>query len=404
LVGSATNRYSPKPGKPHTGRRYKKVVRQAVAGAQSDIHTLIPSKSSIISEDGIDEDDSGIVQQFIQTNSFFEDKREPTDLCSIDAIFDKKPNQSSAVNVTKSVRKAHNTNRSNTALLSASELAALFIFCKNLEYKTESKTMAIAIWCSLLLSKSIADIEPLKIFFLKSEGEEGLYVDEKNNGWWHFGVEYSAKKNFATVDNLKTTSQLAITPCPRHLLDLILVVHTQRHKSNLIDIKDLSKILTTKLKRFSERKIKGSLSLTKIQSFVMQFINATDVIDSVVFDFSYRNRIYNTKVSRSYANVSDTNRYLLLHQFWKNVADYAQLGDKIPSDYFFDNDYPKIHSATNIGSTFVPTDKFCITLVNKLLADVRVTPSYALLNNMLKSFVDNVIIYFFAREKSPRKR
>lgn len=366
----AQSRKQPVIIKHHSGPRYKKVVRQVVAGAHSNIHTLIPSKLSIISMDGIDEDDNSIVQQFIQTDSVFEEQREPTDLYSIEAIFDKKRRQSNAINVTKAVRKAHNTSRATTELLSASELNGLFKFCKKLESNTESKPMAIAIWCSFLLSKSITDIEPLKIFFSKKDGEEGLYIDSNNDGWWQFSIEYSAKKNLATLKRLKTTQALAITPCPRWLLELILSVHTKRHKANLINVSDLSKKLTNKLKTFSERKIKGSLSLTKIQSFVIQYINATDIIDSVVFDFSYRNRLYNTRVSRSYANISDINRYKLLNFFWKNVTGYALLGNKVPNDYFFNNDYPENQTDTNIGSTFVPTDAFCIKLVSKLLSDL----------------------------------
>jgi len=99
----------------------------------------------------------------------------------------------------KSVRKAHNTSLSNTQLLSASELTSLFVFCKNLEYRTKTKPLAIAVWCSLLLSKSIVNIEPLKVFFTQSEGEEGLFVDQNSNGWWQFSVEYSAQKNLKTI-------------------------------------------------------------------------------------------------------------------------------------------------------------------------------------------------------------
>ena len=248
----------------------------------------------------------------------------------------------------------------------------------------------------LLLCKSVSEVKGLVAFRDLKSKKQGLYIDPDGNGWWYFHVEQSAKARM-DQDGLKCTTRALFTACPHFLTELILIHVEGQFDDYIVKVNDVQSIeirLTKTLKKLSDRHGSGRLSLRRLTNFVSYYINSTEVIDPIYIDFSYAVNMYTTRVSRSYANVTDKNRCKQLKKLWGDVETSCKIqsGIEIPISLFdlklwSDKD-------TNIGSSFTPKEASVQRLISGLLIKIEESkPSYYNQMNDLFAYHNAFTVY-----------
>jgi hypothetical protein len=362
-------RTPPKRRDPGPKKRYGRKIRQDPLPADaSDLHSIQPYNSQQIDVEGIDEEDQYAAQSHVLSNALLAESRDKTSLNAIEAVRDIDLKKAFTKNISERVRKSQNTNLANINLLSPSSIIALVDLIKRFAQKQHTTTHAIALYCSLTLGKSLEELADLTVFFDRNKPENGIYIDIKSQtGYWNFIVDNPTQARKDTEGNLYEPDPWAQTPCPVFLLGMIQSQHPTRKKGKLIQlhIRELQKTLQSRLKHYSENNSEGQVSVEGIRTFAMRFMGSTNITDTVHFDFSYGNHYYTSRVSRSYASISNQTRIGQLGQFWKAVVAYC--GKASLYDFLFNGLSPDlVKLIERTGSRFCVTNETCQKLSSEL--------------------------------------
>ena len=351
-------------------RRYNKTRSAPIQGNDDQLLEILPALPEQISTDGLEPDDMCPAQDFALEDSHCETKRDKRETTAAVRAVDPRMQRRKAIDVTGKVRRGQNVVLQNTELLKGSELARFIHYLQKNGKRSDhaSHEMVLICWLMLLLGKTFEDITDLSVFDDLKELTQGLYLDEKGDGWWCFPVVYSAKPNLDDIaKGLTQTQSFVFTPCPDFLLTLI----RANYSSGLHPL--LSKALTVemlqqRLKTYSDKLIEGGrVTIDKLSNFMQRYCFASGCIDQVVLDFSYRLALTQTRVSRSYACLSDEVRQDALLRLWQAVeVDIKAADPNILLPQFFKS-RAWVHDQS-VGSTFTPSFDTCKRLQSELMS------------------------------------
>ena len=348
-------------------RRYNKTRRFPIQGSATLLE-LLPSIDDELDNDGLDPDDLFAAQLYVQdtveTSVSIRKKLTP----NVARIFDPQLQKKRAIDVTAKVRRGQNVALQNSELLSQSQLAGFIRYLFKLERssKAEARQFALAAWCMLYLGKDFVSLRHLHVFDDLQQATAGLYLDPQGEGWWHFPINYSAKPRMDDqVLGLSHTRSEVMTPCPDFLTTRL--CHDFAGGSQpLLSTGIHAEVFHSRLKHYSDRLIEGArVNADKLAHFTQRFIFATHCVDPVVLDFSFQTVLTQTRVSRSYANLSDSYRLAALQTLWAQISEYIHEVDpalKLPVLF----ELRPWHELQQVGSIFTPTQSACVALTASL--------------------------------------
>jgi len=360
-------------GPPSPWKKVTKIWTQPIAGASSDIHSLVLPTDVVISSEGHIQDDQYLTQTIVLADADEESTRHPAALLSEKIAFDKERKKARVLDITQKVRIAQNATLNNINLLSATRIRNLVTIIKKWNLSESKRNESIALFCSFTLGKSISEVYDLKVFFTLTEMDQGLYIDNNNQGWWYFSnTNLTQFKSSISEKLLQASEKWVITPAPHFITDCFVSRRLDGKSASFfqnVTLIELRASLERKLKKYSDWSGDGNISLKSIAHFVSRFIASTNQIDPVIFDFSYHNLTYSCRVSRSYVNLADGQRMTMLGKYWNSVNDYALNTDL--AHFFF---VPKNHTplvSTRVGSKFVVNNQGHLQLVEYLKSELE---------------------------------
>ena len=349
-------------------RRYNKTRSAPIQGNDNQLLEILPALPEQISTDGLEPDDMCPVQDFALEDSHCEIKRDKRETTAAARVVDPRMQRRKAIDVTGKVRRGQNVVLQNTELLKGSELARFIHYLQKNGKRSDhaSNEMVLICWLMLLLGKTFEDITDLSVFDDLKDLTQGLYLDENGNGWWCFPVAYSAKPNLDDIaKGLTQTQSFVFTPCPDFVLALIRAYYTSGLQP-LLSKTITAEMLQQQLKKYSNKLIEGGrVSIDKLSNFMQRYCFASGCIDPVVLDFSYRLALTQTRVSRSYACLSDEVRQDALLRLWQAVEVDIKAADPdvVLPQLFVPRAW--VHEQS-VGSTFTPSSDTCRLLQSDL--------------------------------------
>ncbi|MBH0027138.1 hypothetical protein I6F53_09070 [Pseudoalteromonas sp. SWN29] len=352
-------------------KRYKKSNSLPIAGVIDDLSVLIPFSAASSDTEGLNPEDSEVQMPFVIDNGS-NTERDKTDHQSIKMVLSPASKKKEQIDITRNVHRAHNVAYQDIRLLKAPELRLLFDTLIKHSRSDINIELSVVGWLMFLLGKTFKEIKSLHIFYKLDDKKRGLFLDENGRGWWYFPLIQEAKTTLKNVGLISTEAEV-FTACPTFLTDLIIKNLKGRREGLLINASDFSSLessLSKKLKKVSDAAYSGRLSINSISNFIVNYINATAVIDPIFVDYSYDIKMYSTRVSRSYSNIDDITRCERLSAFWKEVESdyYDYCKEKLPVKLFELLYFDKQN--IRLGSKFTPENQTVQNLITALTSDI----------------------------------
>ncbi|WP_209326940.1 hypothetical protein [Pseudoalteromonas sp. PA2MD11] len=352
-------------------KRYNKPKYENLL-ANDSIKVLKPDKEFLPDGNGVLDDDLFEQMPYVLIDEFEEENK--LEIKSVDKVFSKDTRVKRKVDVTNNVVRSHNMAKQDTRLLCERDLEVFFTALEKWASQKQNKVLAVICWCMFLLNKTFEEALELNFTTELENANNGLYFDKNNVAWWVFNVNQPLK-SLLTHRGLFTVEELAITKCPDFLSNLILSNVKEESKSNkifeAINVEYLKVRLVKKLKKLSEKSMSSRISITSISNFVVNYLNATSVIDPIIFDFSYDLNLYSTRVSKSYSNLGEFFRCEMLNKFWQEIqSDYeCYHRKKLGINLYELTNYHQ--EARTVGSKLTPKDETVTCLINDLRKEIE---------------------------------
>lgn len=314
-------------------------------------------------EQGVVTQDIEILRTHISNNLEDEDARAKADRNSIGAIFDASVQKLGAINLTRALRQKNNLNLSSRLLLARGSIHLIKNICESRLTSTDQNDVVLAIYCMLSTGISLAQLAKLKISYNRDNPQNGIFVTS-GACFWKFKHRVSAITPVGQPENFYTSDEWVFTPCSA-LLSCYIKRHYAADDSEFLATATqlLQKRIDKFLQRSTERLKVPYISTGMLEDFVLRFTEASDSIDPIVLDLSYQQECYSTRVSRSYVNLTDTQRLDMLCLLWRDIAGYAA-DDSVAA--FFQPASNMLSPERRVGSRYVPTTSFCQRFISDL--------------------------------------
>ena len=256
-------------GPPSPWKKVTKIWTQPIAGASSDIHSLVLPIDVVISNEGHIQDDQYLTQTIVLADADDESTRHPAALLSEKIAFDNERKKARVLNITQKVRIAQNATLNNINLLSATRIKNLATLIEKWNLSESKRNESIALFCSFTLGKSISEVFELKVFFTLTEKDQGLYIDNNNQGWWYFSnTNLTQFKSSISEELLQPSEKWVITPAPHFITDCFVSRRLDGKSASLfqnVTLAELRAYLERKLKKYSDWSGDGNISLKSMR-------------------------------------------------------------------------------------------------------------------------------------------
>lgn len=347
-------------------QRFNNKQLERVIGASNDTYTSIANTRIDNTKSGIEQTEAFPSMSFVKKESTI-DRKPEHEIPAIKQINENSSRQTQITNISKSIQRAHNSTSLDKTILQIHDLSfLLFQLNKKKNYRkligvVETNVICKLLTASLYLSRPIADVCSLKILDKHSEDGEGFV---RIDNTWHFKaafVDSLTVAEYSSSSELIKISDYSLTQVPEFLVSIL--DFNQRNAGPLFNKISKSRYresCATFLKNLSETHA-VRISLKSIQYFSLNFNEANQLIDSVIFDFAFNHTTYKTRASRHYTQYSFMEMSSSIFYFWQAIVDRVTSLGFIPSikvgnvkliDYLITCD------CNVVGSRFLPSKAF----------------------------------------------